>query len=67
MELSKLDKVIEKPTIKMSIQEYWAIFFRYLTDKDKRRKINEILAHEDASKCIRQDVNYFMLKASAKN
>jgi predicted transposase/invertase (TIGR01784 family) len=47
MELSKLDKVIEKPIKDMSAQEHWAVFFRYLTDKAKRGKINEIIAHEE--------------------
>ena len=43
VELSKLEKVAKKPTEEMSIQENWAFYFRYLTDKSKRRKINEIL------------------------
>ncbi|MCL2130332.1 MAG: hypothetical protein FWH35_08270, partial [Treponema sp.] len=28
-------------------QESWAVYFRYLTDKGKRYKINEILEHEE--------------------
>jgi predicted transposase/invertase (TIGR01784 family) len=47
LELSKLDKVIEKPTEDMSAPEHWGIFFRYLTDKAKRGKINEIIEHEE--------------------
>ena len=47
LELSKLDKVVDKPADSMTAKEYWAIFFRYLTDKSKRRKINEILAKEE--------------------
>jgi predicted transposase/invertase (TIGR01784 family) len=47
LELSKLDKVVEKPVENMNVQEHWAIYFRYLTDKDKRHKINEILEHEE--------------------
>ena len=43
VELSKMEKVAEKATEEMSIQEYWAFYFRYLTDKSMRRKINEIL------------------------
>ena len=50
LELSKLDKVIEKPTELMSNKEYWAVFFRYLTDKSKRQKINEIMAKEEGIK-----------------
>ena len=47
LELSKLEKVIEKPAKDMSLQEYWAVYFRYLTDKGKREKINEILGQEE--------------------
>ena len=31
----------------MNSQEYWAVFFQYLTDKSKRGKINEILEYEE--------------------
>ena len=47
MELSKLEQVVEKPAAKMNNQELWAVYFRYLTDRDKRRKINEILEREE--------------------
>ena len=47
LELSKLDRIVEKPTDNMSLQEYWAVYFRYLTDKSKRRKINEIITYEE--------------------
>jgi predicted transposase/invertase (TIGR01784 family) len=47
VELSKMDKVVEKPTDKMSTQELWAVFFEYLTDPAKREKINEILEIEE--------------------
>jgi predicted transposase/invertase (TIGR01784 family) len=47
VELSKVDKVVEKPTKEMSTEELWAVFFRYLTDKAKRGKINEILEIEE--------------------
>ena len=47
LELSKLDKVVEKPTKAMSVQEYWGEFFQYLTDKGKRLKINEIVEQEE--------------------
>jgi predicted transposase/invertase (TIGR01784 family) len=46
-ELAKLDKVITKPIGEMTASEHWAIFFRYLTDKSKRRTINEILEQEE--------------------
>ncbi|MCL2070184.1 MAG: Rpn family recombination-promoting nuclease/putative transposase [Treponema sp.] len=47
LELSKLDEVVEKPTVKMSVQEQWAVFFRYLTDKKRRYIINEIVEREE--------------------
>jgi predicted transposase/invertase (TIGR01784 family) len=47
LELSKLDKVIAKPIGEMTAPEHWAVFFRYLTDKSKRRTINEILEQEE--------------------
>jgi predicted transposase/invertase (TIGR01784 family) len=47
VELSKAEKVVEKPIPEMSAQEHWAVFFRYLTDKAKRGKINEILDYEE--------------------
>ena len=43
VELSKLDKIVEKPVKDMNPVEQWAVFFRYLTDKAKREKINEII------------------------
>jgi predicted transposase/invertase (TIGR01784 family) len=47
LELSKLEKIVEKPTNEMNIQELWAVFFRYLTDRQKRSKINEIVSREE--------------------
>ena len=39
--------MVKKPTEEMSTQEYWAVYFRYLTDRKKRWKINEIIEHEE--------------------
>jgi predicted transposase/invertase (TIGR01784 family) len=47
MELSKLDKVAEKPIKDMSAPELWGVFFRYLQDRSKRGIINEIIACEE--------------------
>jgi predicted transposase/invertase (TIGR01784 family) len=47
LELSKLNNIVEKPTGEMSAPEHWAVFFRYLTDKTKRQKINEIVDYEE--------------------
>ncbi|MCL2025601.1 MAG: hypothetical protein FWG92_02220 [Leptospirales bacterium] len=32
---------------KMTAQEHWAIYFKYLTDKSKRKKINKIIEIEE--------------------
>jgi len=47
IELSKLEKVVEKPAAEMNAREYWAVYFEYLTEREKRRKINEILKREE--------------------
>ncbi|MCL2130238.1 MAG: Rpn family recombination-promoting nuclease/putative transposase [Treponema sp.] len=47
MELSKLDKVVKKPVSAMSARDSWAVYFQYLTDREKRMKINEILEQEE--------------------
>jgi predicted transposase/invertase (TIGR01784 family) len=47
LELSKLDAMTDKPAAEMSAPEHWAFFFRYLTDRSKREKINEIVGYEE--------------------
>jgi predicted transposase/invertase (TIGR01784 family) len=47
LELSKLDKVVEKPVKDMSTPELWGVFFGYVQDKAKRGIINEILELEE--------------------
>ncbi|MCL2042657.1 MAG: Rpn family recombination-promoting nuclease/putative transposase [Treponema sp.] len=47
LELAKLENVVEKPITEMTISERWAVFIEYLTDKDKRSTINEILQQEE--------------------
>ena len=47
LELSKVEKAAEKPVGEMTAQEQWAFFFRYLTDKSQRRKINELVEREE--------------------
>ncbi|MDR1899287.1 MAG: Rpn family recombination-promoting nuclease/putative transposase [Treponema sp.] len=47
LELSKLEAVAEKPAGSMSGAEHWAVFLKYLTDKKKRRKINEIAEYAE--------------------
>jgi predicted transposase/invertase (TIGR01784 family) len=47
LELSKLEKTVEKPAAQMSVQEQWSVYFRYLTDRGKRGKINEIIGQDE--------------------
>jgi predicted transposase/invertase (TIGR01784 family) len=47
LELSKMDKVIEKPIGEMNSTEHWGIFFQYSTDRAQRGKINEIIACDE--------------------
>ncbi|GHV21925.1 hypothetical protein FACS189494_08010 [Spirochaetia bacterium] len=47
VELIKLDKTVEKSVSEMTMEERWSFFFRYITDKTKRNKINEILDCEE--------------------
>jgi hypothetical protein len=47
LELSKLDKVVEKPIRDMDSPELWGVFFQYLPDKSKRDIINQIIACEE--------------------
>jgi predicted transposase/invertase (TIGR01784 family) len=43
LELLKLDNIAEKPANEMKAAETWAVYLQYLTDKNKRSKINEII------------------------
>ena len=47
LELSKLGRLVEKPAAQMSAPESWAVYFKYLTDRGKRGKINEIVEQEE--------------------
>ena len=47
LELSNLGRVAEKSVGEMTAPEHWALFFQYLTDKSKRRMINEIVKIEE--------------------
>jgi predicted transposase/invertase (TIGR01784 family) len=47
VELSKLGFLEEKPASAMAVTERWAFYLKFLTDKGKRRKINEILEYEE--------------------
>jgi hypothetical protein len=47
LELAKLKEVVKKLTEEMGTQELWAVYFEYLKDKGKRKKINEIMEREE--------------------
>jgi predicted transposase/invertase (TIGR01784 family) len=47
VELAKAEGVVEKPAGEMTSAEQWAVYFRYLTDRTKRTKINEVIAEEE--------------------
>ncbi|MDR3160711.1 MAG: Rpn family recombination-promoting nuclease/putative transposase, partial [Spirochaetaceae bacterium] len=47
VELSKAAGAAEKPATEMSAAEQWAVYFRYVTDRSKRAKINEVIANEE--------------------
>jgi len=47
VELPKTERIVDKPTGEMDTSEKWSIFFQYLTNKNKRAKINEILEREE--------------------
>ena len=46
VELKKAELIIDKPAKAMAASEAWASFFQYLTDREKRAKINEIAQSE---------------------
>jgi len=47
VELIKTKAIIEKTVEEMTKMELWAAFFQYLTDGEKRAKINEIIKREE--------------------
>jgi hypothetical protein len=47
IELSKLKGLTEKPVEEMTPAERWASYFRYISDRGKRSKVNEILEYEE--------------------
>jgi hypothetical protein len=47
LELAKLNEVVKKLTEEMGTRELWAVYFEYLKDKGKRKKINEIMERDE--------------------
>jgi len=75
VELAKLKSIADKPIDCMKASERWATYFEYLTDKDKRDKVNEILKYEEgiamASEVLMQiskdEIEQFRLMEELKN
>ncbi|GHV75255.1 hypothetical protein AGMMS49942_00760 [Spirochaetia bacterium] len=59
LELTKLDKILEKPVANMSAEERWAVFTRFCGDKRKRGLINELLAAEEGIAMVGQTMRGF--------
>ena len=47
IELSKLEQIAKKPVAEMTALERWAVFFKHITDKEKRELVNEIIKLEE--------------------
>jgi predicted transposase/invertase (TIGR01784 family) len=47
VELSKLEETARKAAAEMTKAEMWAVYFRYITDRSKRDKINTIIEQEE--------------------
>jgi len=47
VELVKTEPAVGKPVEEMTNAELWAVFFQYLTDPEKRDKINKIINQEE--------------------
>jgi predicted transposase/invertase (TIGR01784 family) len=49
IEMMKLDKIIEKSVQEMAHDERWSVFLNYLTNKEMRPMINEIMDQEEGT------------------
>ena len=75
IELVKTEPVVEKSVKEMTNAELWAVFFQYLTDKEKRDKIIEIINHEEGiamavetlSNITQDEIEYFRLSNLIKS
>jgi predicted transposase/invertase (TIGR01784 family) len=47
VELEKTEPIADKPVEAMTNAELWAVFFQYLTDSEKRGKIQQIINREE--------------------
>jgi predicted transposase/invertase (TIGR01784 family) len=75
VELVKTKPVVDKPIEDMTTAELWAFFFEYLTDKEKRAKMMEIIkrvegiamAVETLSKITQDEVEYARMTTLIKS
>jgi predicted transposase/invertase (TIGR01784 family) len=47
VELEKTDYLLTRPVQEMTVEERWALFFRYGSEKGQRALINELMAEEE--------------------
>jgi predicted transposase/invertase (TIGR01784 family) len=47
VEFSKTEPLLAKPAAEMNSMERWSVFFRYITDPEKRDLVNEIMEREE--------------------
>ena len=57
IQLPEVDKILDKPVETMTPHEMWSIFFRYISDKSKRNKLEEIIDRKEGIK-MAMDVLY---------
>jgi predicted transposase/invertase (TIGR01784 family) len=50
IQLPEADKILSKPVETMTDEEMWAIFFRYMSDKNKREKLQAIMERKEGIK-----------------
>jgi predicted transposase/invertase (TIGR01784 family) len=59
VELSKIDKLAEKPVAEMIRKEMWACYLRYFTDESRADKLQEILKKEEGISMAEEAVQGF--------
>jgi predicted transposase/invertase (TIGR01784 family) len=59
VELVKTEPIIDKPVEEMTDAELWAAFFQYLTDEEKRGKINEIIKRKECIAMVVETLGTF--------
>jgi len=57
IQLPKVDEILNKPVETLTPEEMWGIFFRHISDKSKREKLNAIIERKEGIK-MATDVLY---------